>query len=56
MKYVALLIAALLIVSFTGCTLVSSAPRHSANEVAAIAKSFSPKCQKEIPAPPVKHG
>lgn len=55
MKYVSLLIAVLLLVSFGGCTFVSSVPRHSADEVTTIAKSFSPKCQQLLP-PPEKHG
>jgi hypothetical protein len=52
MKYISLLVAIFLLASFGGCTFISSAPRHSADEVAAIAKSFSPKCQKLIPPDP----
>jgi hypothetical protein len=57
MKYISLLAAIFLLVSFGGCTLINSAPRHSADEVAAIAKIFSPTCQKLIPtAPGATHG
>jgi hypothetical protein len=52
MKYIGLLVAIFLLASFGGCTFISSAPRHSAEEVTAIAKSFSPKCQKVIPPDP----
>jgi len=52
MKYISLLVAILLLVSFGGCTLINSAPRHTADEVASIAKSFSPACQKLLPADP----
>ena len=38
-------------VSFGGCTLANSAPRHTADEVAAIGQSFSPTCQKLLPQP-----
>jgi hypothetical protein len=55
MKYVGLLIAVFLLVFFGGCTFISSAPHHSADEVAAIAKSFSPTCQKLIPPDPTVH-
>ena len=55
MKYISLLAAILFFLSFGGCTLINSAPRHTADEVAAIAKSFSPTCQKLLPAPPT-HG
>jgi len=51
MKYISLLAAIFLLVSFGGCTLINSAPRHTADEVAAIARSFSPICQKLLPAP-----
>jgi hypothetical protein len=49
MKYISLLVAVFLLVSFGGCALINSAPRHTADEVAAIAKSFSPTCQKLLP-------
>jgi hypothetical protein len=52
MKYISLLVAILLLVSFGGCTLINSAPRHTADEVAAIAKSFSFNCQKLMPQDP----
>jgi hypothetical protein len=55
MKYISLLVAMFLLVSFGGCTLINSAPRHTADEVAAIAKTFSPTCQKLIPTPPGEH-
>jgi hypothetical protein len=57
MKYISLLVAVFLLVSFGGCTLVNSAPRHTAEEVASIGKSFSPMCQRLIPEEPgTKHG
>ena len=52
MKYISLLVAILLLVSFGGCTLINSVPRHTADEVASIAESFSPACQKLLPADP----
>ena len=53
MKFMGLLVVMALLVSFGGCTVISSAPRHSADEVAAIAKSFSPLCRKiVVPANP----
>jgi hypothetical protein len=55
MKYISLLAAVFIFLSFGGCTLINSAPRHTADEVAAIAKSFSPTCHKLLPAP-VTHG
>jgi len=57
MKFMGLLVVMALLVSFGGCTVISSAPRHSADEVASIAKSFSPTCQKVVaPANPTGHG
>jgi hypothetical protein len=55
MKYISLLIAIVMLLSFGGCTLLSSAPRHSAEEVAALAQSFNPTCRKLIPADPNVH-
>ncbi len=53
MKYVVLFsVVMLLLVSFGGCALISSAPRHSVDEVASIAKSLSPACQKLLPPDP----
>jgi len=48
MKYLSLVIAAILLVAFGGCTLISSAPRHSTDEIATIAKNFSPICRKAL--------
>jgi len=45
MKYVSLLIAAFLLLSFAGCALANSAPRHTADEVITVAKGFSSLCQ-----------
>jgi len=57
MKYICLLAAIFIFLSFGGCTLINSAPRHTADEVADIARTFSPTCQKLIPEPPgTKHG
>ena len=57
MKYIYLLAIIAILLSSGGCALISSAPRHTTDEVAAIAKNFSPTCQKLIPEPPgTKHG
>jgi hypothetical protein len=53
MKYISLLATIFIFLAFGGCTLVNSAPRHSADEIAAIAESFSPTCQKLLPPPAV---
>ncbi len=55
MKYVSLLVAAFLLLSFGGCALANDAPRHTADEVTTIAKGFSSQCQKLLPAEP-SHG
>jgi hypothetical protein len=52
MKYVILVVVMILLGSFGACTLTSGAPRHSADEVAAIAESLSPTCQKLLPPDP----
>jgi hypothetical protein len=52
MKYISLVAAIFFIVSLGGCTLISSAPRHTTDEVTAIAKTFSPTCMKTIPPDP----
>jgi hypothetical protein len=44
MKYVSLLLAVFLLLSFTGCALANNAPRHTADEVTAIAKGFNSQC------------
>ena len=55
MKYISLLVAIVMLLSFGGCTLLSSAPHHSAEEVAAIAQSFNPTCHVLIPEDPNVH-
>ena len=55
MKYVSLMVAIVMLLSFGGCTLLSSAPRHSAEQVNAIAQNFDPTCRKLIPADPNVH-
>jgi hypothetical protein len=55
MKYIGLIIAAFILIVFGGCAATNSTPRHSAEEVTAVAKSLSPLCLKELP-PPAKHG
>jgi len=44
MKYFSLLVAVFLLLSFAGCALANNAPRHTADEVTTIAKSFSAVC------------
>jgi hypothetical protein len=56
MKYISLLVAVFLLVSFGGCTFISSNPHHTESEVAAIANSFSPLCKKLIPPDPAACG
>jgi hypothetical protein len=56
MKYISSLVAIFLLASFGGCTFISSAPHHSADDVAAVAKSFSPTCQKLLPPNPAACG
>ena len=55
MKYIGLLIAVFILMTVGGCTPTNSTPRHSADEVAAIAESLSPLCLKLLP-PPETHG
>jgi hypothetical protein len=55
MKYVSLLVAIFLLLSFGGCAVTNGTPRHTADEVITIAKSFSSQCQKLLPAQP-SHG
>jgi hypothetical protein len=55
MKYIGLLIAVFILMTIGGCTPANSAPRHSADEVAAITESLSPLCLKLLP-PTTTHG
>jgi hypothetical protein len=55
MKYISLLVAIFILLSFGGCTLVNDTPSHTADEVITIAKSFSPQCRLQLPAEP-SHG
>jgi hypothetical protein len=45
MKYVSLLVAVFLLLLFGGCALANDMPRHTADEVTMIAKSFSSLCR-----------
>jgi hypothetical protein len=45
MKYVGLLLAVFLVLSFGGCALVNDVPRHTADEVTTIAKGFNSQCR-----------
>ena len=49
MKYVSLLVAVFLLLSFGGCALANDTPRHTSDEVITIAKGFSSQCQKLLP-------
>ena len=42
MKYMCLLAAISILPLFGACALINDAPRHTADEVATIAKSFTP--------------
>ena len=55
MKYIGLLIAVFILMTIGGCTSANSTPRHSADEVAAVAESLSPLCLKLLPLPEI-HG
>jgi hypothetical protein len=55
MKYIYLLAIIAILLSSGGCTLINDTPRHTADEVTTIARSFSPQCLKLLPAEP-KHG
>jgi hypothetical protein len=55
MKYVSLLVAIFLLLSFGACAPTNDIPRHTADEVTTIAKDFSSQCQKLLPAEP-SHG
>ncbi len=49
MKYLCqLLMAAVLLLFCGGCALINDQPRHTADEVATIAKSFSPDCRVQV--------
>jgi hypothetical protein len=45
MKYVCLLAVISILPLFGACALINDAPRHTADEVTTIAKSFSPDCR-----------
>jgi hypothetical protein len=44
MRYVSLLAAVFILVSFAGCALANDTPRHTADEVIMVAKGFSSLC------------
>jgi len=48
MKYVFQLAIIVILLLSVGCAQMNSAPRHTADEVIMIAKSFSPMCRMEI--------
>jgi hypothetical protein len=48
MKYVSLLVAVFLLLSFGGCALANDTPRHTADEVTTIVKSFSSMCRVQV--------
>jgi hypothetical protein len=50
MKYVSLLVAIFLLLSFGACARMNNSPCHTADEVIIIAKSFNSQCQKLLPA------
>ncbi len=52
MKYVCLLAVISILPLFGACTLISDAPRHTAEEVTTIAKSFTPDCRVQLPTQP----
>jgi len=49
MKYLCqLLVAALLLSLYAGCAFLNDVPRHTADEVITIAKSFSSDCRVQV--------
>jgi hypothetical protein len=55
MKYMCLLAVISILPLFGACALTNDVPRHTADEVTTIAKSFSPDCRVLLPAQP-SHG
>jgi len=48
MKYICQLAIVVLLLSCGGCVLINDTPRHTADEVIMIAKSFSPQCRVQV--------
>ena len=48
MKHICQLTIIFFVLLSGGCTLINDAPRHTAAEVATIAKSFSPQCRVQV--------
>ena len=52
MKYVCLLAVISILPLLGACALINDAPRHTADELTTIAKSFTPDCRVQLPAQP----
>jgi hypothetical protein len=48
MKHICQLTIIFFVLLSGGCTLINDTPRHTAEEVATIAKSFSPQCRVQV--------
>lgn len=48
MKYIYLLTIAAILLSAGGCALVDDTPRHTAEEVITITKSFNTQCRLQV--------
>ncbi len=48
MKYIYLLVMTTVLLLQGGCTLINDVPRHTADELITIAKSFSSECRVQI--------
>jgi len=48
MKYIYLLAIVAILFSSGGCALTNDTPRHTADEVITIAKSFSSQCRVQV--------
>ncbi len=52
MKYICQLAIIAILLSSGACAQMNNAPRHTADEVIMIAKSFSPQCQVKVASEP----
>ncbi|MCX6008795.1 MAG: hypothetical protein NTW48_01930 [Chloroflexi bacterium] len=52
MKYICQLAITAILLSSGACAQMNNAPRHTADEVIMIAKSFSPQCQVQVASEP----
>ena len=50
MKYIHVLTIMAILLSSGGCALINDTPRHTAEEVIMIAKSFDSQCQLQVNA------